>query len=368
VLLIQDVIPWFPGPGPSGSGADVDELTAQNKNWCGISSGQIGTTNLSQFKEIVIAAAQTQTFYENLFPAPTHLIHPAISTWVNNGGILSANLTDCASGPGGGGGWPCGADASTSFTFVAGVQHVTAFSQDNDIATPSHPIVADGLPCPSGNCGVIADSGTFADLDGWNFSSHGYFINLPAGTTVIISDPTQFPPQPVMVEYPFGAGTVIATLTTTEWRYVGDFGSLPQNKKLLANDIAYQDTLGQNKCPLSHGFWKTHPDAWPVSSLTLGSQTYSQAALLAILTAPVRGDASLILAHQLIAAKLNIANGSNPTPVSATIAAADSLLGGFSGKLPYHVRPSSATGQAMVNFASALDSYNNDALTPNCAP
>ncbi len=47
-----------------------------------------------------------------------------------------------------------------------------------------------------------------------------------------------------MVEYPFGAGRVIATLTTTEWRYVGDFGSLPQNKKLLANDIAYQDVLG----------------------------------------------------------------------------------------------------------------------------
>jgi len=123
-----------------------------------------------------------------------------------------------------------------------------------------------------------------------------------------------------------------------------------------------------NTCPLTQGFWKTHPQAWPVSSLTLGSQTYSQAELLTILGTPVRGDASLILADQLIAAKLNIANGSNPAPISATIADADSLLSGFAGKLPYGVDPSSATGQAMVNDASKLDSYNNGALTPDCTP
>ncbi len=123
-----------------------------------------------------------------------------------------------------------------------------------------------------------------------------------------------------------------------------------------------------NKCPLSQGFWKTHPNAWPVTSLTLGSQTYTEVELLKILKTPVRGDASLILAHQLIAAKLNIANGSNPVPVISTIADADSLLSGFSGKLPYHVSPSSTIGKQMVNNASTLDSYNNGALTPNCTP
>ena len=121
-------------------------------------------------------------------------------------------------------------------------------------------------------------------------------------------------------------------------------------------------------CPLSQGFWKNHPDAWPVSSLTLGSQTYTQAELLALFDTPPQGDASLILAHQLIAAKLNLANGAFPTPISPTISDADHLLSSFAGKLPYHVRPSSATGQAMVNDASVLDSYNNGALTPGCTP
>jgi hypothetical protein len=121
-----------------------------------------------------------------------------------------------------------------------------------------------------------------------------------------------------------------------------------------------------NKCPLTQGFWKNHPNVWPVADLTLGSQTYSEAALLVILHTPPRGDASLILAHQLIAALLNIANGSNPSPVSATISNANSLLSGFSGKLPYNVSPSSTTGQKMVNDSNTLDKYNSGGLTPNC--
>ena len=85
-------------------------------------------------------------------------------------------------------------------------------------------------------------------------------------------------------------------------------------------------------------------------------------------TTPTTEDASLILVRQLIAAKLNVANGSDPTSVSAIIANADSLRSGFAGKLPYYVQPSSATGQAMVNDATVLDSYNHGDLTLDCTP
>lgn len=120
------------------------------------------------------------------------------------------------------------------------------------------------------------------------------------------------------------------------------------------------------KCPLSHGFWKNHPSAWPVTLLTLGSQTYTQAQLLKLLGLATTGDASLILADQLIAAKLGIAHVSDPAPVASTIAHADSLLSGFSGKLPYKVKTTTTTGKAMISDASVLDSYNNGVLTPNC--
>jgi YVTN family beta-propeller protein len=43
-------------------------------------------------------------------------------------------------------------------------------------------------------------------------------------------------------------------------------------------------------CPLGQGLWKNHPDTWPVTSLTLGSQSYTQAELLTLFDTPPRGD------------------------------------------------------------------------------
>jgi YVTN family beta-propeller protein len=121
-------------------------------------------------------------------------------------------------------------------------------------------------------------------------------------------------------------------------------------------------------CPLVHGLWKNRHDSWPVTSLTLGSHTYTQAELLTLFDTPPRGDASVILAHQVIAAKMNIANGSNPAPIRSAIADADKLLSQFFGKLPYNVGTSSAIGQQLVNDANVLDRYNNGDLTPDCRP
>ena len=121
-------------------------------------------------------------------------------------------------------------------------------------------------------------------------------------------------------------------------------------------------------CPMSQGHWKNNPDMWPVNSLTLGTQSYTKTELLAILNTSTQTDASLILARQLIAAKLNIANGSDSAPVSSTIADADTLLSAFSGKLPYKVKSSSVTGQSMTADAAVLNNYNNALLTPACNP
>jgi hypothetical protein len=121
-----------------------------------------------------------------------------------------------------------------------------------------------------------------------------------------------------------------------------------------------------NKCPESQGFWKNHTTQWPVSSLTLGSTTYNKAQLLSILNTSSSTDASLVLARQLIAALLNQANGSTPVPLCGVFADADSLLAGCT--LPCNVSVSSAKGQAMINDANILTSYNEGHLTPGCTP
>jgi hypothetical protein len=119
-------------------------------------------------------------------------------------------------------------------------------------------------------------------------------------------------------------------------------------------------------CPKTPGFWKNHAGVWPVPYLTLGSQTYTQSQLLALLRTPDTGDASVKLAYQLIATKLNIWNGSTPTSVDGTTVDADALLSQHTGYLPYGVPSSLTTGQQMVNDAGVLDVYNNGKLTPKC--
>ena len=61
--------------------------------------------------------------------------------------------------------------------------------------------------------------------------------------------------------------------------------------------------------------------------LQLGNVTYNQRQLLSILQHPPSGNGLVSLAWQLIAAKLNIANGADPSCIATTIAAADDLIG-----------------------------------------
>jgi len=119
-------------------------------------------------------------------------------------------------------------------------------------------------------------------------------------------------------------------------------------------------------CPVGQGFWKNTP-TWPVTQLMLGSQTYTQVEILILLNTPPAGDASLILAHQLIAAKLNVAKGLDSTIVAGVIAQGDATLAGFTGRLPYNVPPSAANGQTLVNLSTILVSYNEGQLTVGCA-
>jgi hypothetical protein len=100
----------------------------------------------------------------------------------------------------------------------------------------------------------------------------------------------------------------------------------------------------QNSCPpLTQGYWKNHLSVWKDGSgMTLGTNFYTNTQLESILQTPVRGDASVALAHQLIAAQLNIANGTDSTPIQGTLADANNLIG--SGIVPEGISPSSPQG------------------------
>ena len=119
-------------------------------------------------------------------------------------------------------------------------------------------------------------------------------------------------------------------------------------------------------CVRGQGYWKNHPDQWPVTELQLGNVTYDQQQLLDILHQPVRGNGLVSLAHHLIAAKLNIAAGADPSCIEETIAEADALIGDL-------VVPPVGDGYLAPRDVEAikdiLEDYNEGRLcAPSCEP
>ncbi len=108
-------------------------------------------------------------------------------------------------------------------------------------------------------------------------------------------------------------------------------------------------------CTYTIGFWKTHPDAWPVDEITIGENVYSKEEALRILWQPVRGDASIILAYQFIAATLNVAAGASPDAIAAELAVAEALLAAD----PPGSRPTGEARHEAISLADNLDAYNN---------
>jgi hypothetical protein len=136
---------------------------------------------------------------------------------------------------------------------------------------------------------------------------------------------------------------------------------------LSATLHASTDPRGNVDCTLTQGWWKTHSNSWAqVLSLQIGSVTYTHAQLISIFNTPAGGNGLIFLAHQLIAAKLNVLFGATPPPSVATaISQADALIGGL-------VIPPVGAGYLSPASTSALtatlDAFNNGTTGPGHCP
>jgi hypothetical protein len=112
-------------------------------------------------------------------------------------------------------------------------------------------------------------------------------------------------------------------------------------------------------CPRSPGFWKNHPEAWPVDVITIGGHTFTKEEAIAHLELPVKGDKSITMFKALVAAKLNVLAGCCvPTKVGDAIADADIWMEQAGHDMP--VRASSDAWQCGgEDLYLLLDAYNN---------
>ena len=135
----------------------------------------------------------------------------------------------------------------------------------------------------------------------------------------------------------------------------------------------------EDKCTLTQGYWKNHhsekgtcPPAvdctWPICPETGVTAELSVICLLnwrTIIATPTQGSAWFILAHQYIAASLNLKDGRCAESTSAVII---STLAAAKEKLEIcslmSASPSSPMGTSMVALARILDDYNNGLVGP----
>jgi len=113
------------------------------------------------------------------------------------------------------------------------------------------------------------------------------------------------------------------------------------------------DEPGDEPCHRTPGYWKNHARNWPQDSLMVGGEERSKRALIRVLRTPVRGDATIILAKHLIAAKLNVLNGTDDG-INDVIADADAYLMAH----PLRSRPRGADKDEALRLKDLLADYN----------
>jgi hypothetical protein len=115
-------------------------------------------------------------------------------------------------------------------------------------------------------------------------------------------------------------------------------------------------------CTGTPGYWKNHPDAWPVENITVGGVTYTKDEAIDLLDGPVKGDKSITMFKAVVAAMLNEFKGCCNWCICETINEADTWLKNF--PLGSGVRANSEAWQFSHGEALywALDDYNNGRL------
>lgn len=232
--------------------------------------------------------------------------------------------------------------------------------------------------CPSGGfCGVVWNDtnnngvqdqgepgvvGAVVTVNGTSIAtdeSGVYYFPLPSGTYEIfvqIPPGTQASPSNVGGDdtrdsdgVPDGLGSTVATVTFVGTDSNTDFGF-------------WQPPVAQPGTG-TPGYWKNHPEAWPVDSITIGGVFYPKDQAIAWLDS-VGKDKTTTMFSSLVSAKLNVLVGNDSSCVASTIAAADAWMTTY-GPVGSGVQAASLAWKIGEPLHRLMDNYNNGML---CAP
>lgn len=111
------------------------------------------------------------------------------------------------------------------------------------------------------------------------------------------------------------------------------------------------------------GYWKNHPQAWPVEKIEIGGVTYTKEEAIAVLNIDGKADRTFLMFAHLVSAKLNVGIGNDASCVADAILTADAWMTEY--PLGSGVSGDSEAWDVGEPLKDILDAYNNGKL---CAP
>ena len=188
-LLIQDSEPW-------GADAWQQELTAAGISYTEITSADLATVTLSDYRMVITSSVQGSTYNTNIMAAFTDF-----EDYVTDGGVLLwSGCTQSGETP-----YP-----DPPFGGTNEYDYITSANVDD----PTHPITA-SVPDPATGNGV----------------AHNYFVDEPVGAEILMSNPDNG--EPVLYVFESGSGQVVVSGLT--WEYGWDNGQ--DNASALVDGI-----------------------------------------------------------------------------------------------------------------------------------
>jgi hypothetical protein len=123
-----------------------------------------------------------------------------------------------------------------------------------------------------------------------------------------------------------------------------------------------------NGCTLTQGYWGTHsskgPAKYDATWALIGENTMfyrSGTSYYGVLQLPTKGNAYYVLAHQFIAAKLNILKGA-AAPAGFNMLAVETFFQTYTPAQIAAMKGTAAARTEALAWASTLDAYNNGLL------
>jgi len=177
-------------------------------------SADVAVVDLTPYCKAIVASVQPLAFYQAISTNRAWF-----ETWINDGGILEYH------------GAPILANDWSGFPMPGGFSMSYYTTNNVSIISPENLLFK------------RPNSITDADVEDWKFSTHGYLVDLPAGSFELISHDDE--QQPAAVKFDLGQGCVLATLQTVEW------GWDRKGSPMLENYIRYDDCQGNYHLYLS---------------------------------------------------------------------------------------------------------------------